>query len=264
MNQGTLKKQNKDVLHGICNDLGIAFEADDFKTDLAKKIVEHEGWSTHALYVAPSTEPLSELAKLQAECEEKGIEFEVGDDEEKLKSLIAEHDALDKKDTPSQDDEDESSLSDEEKESIALQKECVERGIELTGEESIDELKEKIEADNTQNIEAAERDSAIEVAKKEGVEIDAENDSTEQILEKISERRVALQQLVADKKAHEEKIAAQIALGIDFDTLQRTTSILIDMTKQMIKQQDKAQKSPDRFHAAVKDLERLRREVFIR
>lgn len=234
MNQGTLKKLNKNVLHGICNDLGIAFEADDLKTDLAKKIVEHEGWSTHQMYVAPTGEA-------------------VVDDEEQAEVVADEQPVQD-------DDVDAPELSEEEK----LQKECVERGIELTGEESIDELKEKISADDTQNIEAAERDSAIEVAKKEQVEFDAEKDSTEKILEKISQHRTARQQLVKDKEAQAAAIRAQIAAGIDFDTLQRTTSILIDMTKQMIKQQEKAMKSTDRFHAAVKDLERLRRDVFIR
>lgn len=236
MNQGQLKKQNKDVLHGICNDLGIAFEADDFKNDLATKIVEREGWSTHALYVAPTGE-----AVVETEEEEKADGNQ-----------------------PVLDDEDGSELSAEEKKSIALQEECIQREIAMSGEETVEELEALIFEANSANIAAAELNDAKEQADKLGIVYSEDDDDAKSILAAVAKVKADIAEKKSDEEKAKSELHARIAKGVTMEDLQQAAETIGLMCEQMIKQLNSEKKSSDRFHKAVKDLGTMRRDVFIR
>ncbi len=145
-----------------------------------------------------------------------------------------------------------------------LIEECVAREVVLNGDESVDQLKSLIAKDDDEKIAEIELQDAKQRAVSAGLKDLPTNLSTEEINIAIVEKKAEEGRMQQVNAEQEKALKDHIAKGVTLDYLQKVNSHLIDATQQMIRQCEREKKSSDRFHATVKKLEVLRREVFIR
>lgn len=146
----------------------------------------------------------------------------------------------------------------------ALTEECVAREITLNGDETIEELKALITKDDDYKIEAAEKHSAIEKAKANGVEY-PEDATAAEILVLITEKQAEDGRLADISAEQERQLKEGIQKnGVTLDYINKLNSHLIDCVEQMARQQEREKKSSDRFYQASLALKRMRADIFIR
>lgn len=167
-------------------------------------------------------------------------------------------------------------LSEDEKLSIQLQEECIEREITLNGDETNEELKALIAKDDADKIDAAEWQNIKENCASLSIELPAEA-TKEQAWELIEKAK-------ADQKSKDEELAKNEetnraearakqkqkaidsinAMDVSIEFLNDQADVLIAALAKYKKQMDAQKKASDRFHSAIQTMERMKMNTLVK